>query len=122
MTATLERYMTRHPHSIRIDEKLTTAAQLMTKLGVRHLPVLDGPDPQPVAERRPANCREREGTLGADSRKAAAIRRHHETVTGWDPLSASASLPRGTTLSTTRRSGFSHVAAACRSCPTVAER
>lgn len=41
MTATLERYMTRHPHSIRIDEKLATAAKLMSSLGVRHLPVLD---------------------------------------------------------------------------------
>ena len=41
MTATLERYMTRHPHSIRYDEKLDAAFQLMTTLGVRHLPVLD---------------------------------------------------------------------------------
>jgi acetoin utilization protein AcuB len=42
MTATLDRYMTRHPHSIRIDEKLATAARMMAKLGVRHLPVLEG--------------------------------------------------------------------------------
>ena len=41
MTATLERYMTRHPHTIRIDEKLDTARKLMTSLGVRHLPVLE---------------------------------------------------------------------------------
>jgi acetoin utilization protein AcuB len=41
MTATLERYMTRHPHTIRVDEKLETARKLMTSLGVRHLPVLD---------------------------------------------------------------------------------
>ena len=41
MTATLDRYMTRHPHSIRFDEKLETAAKLMAKLGVRHLPVLE---------------------------------------------------------------------------------
>ena len=42
MTATLERYMTRHPHSIRLDEKVATAHKLMVLLGVRHLPVLDG--------------------------------------------------------------------------------
>lgn len=42
MTATLERYMTRHPHSIRVDEKAGTASKLMASLGVRHLPVLDG--------------------------------------------------------------------------------
>jgi acetoin utilization protein AcuB len=41
MTATLERYMTRHPHTIRIDEKLDTAQKLMSSLGVRHLPVLE---------------------------------------------------------------------------------
>jgi len=41
MTAPLERYMTRHPHTIRIDEKLGTARKLMTSLGVRHLPVLE---------------------------------------------------------------------------------
>jgi hypothetical protein len=40
----------------------------------RHLPVLDGPDAQAVAERRPADRREREGALGAQTRKAAAIR------------------------------------------------
>ena len=38
---TLDRYMTRHPHSIRVDEKLQTAAKLMSSLGVRHLPVLN---------------------------------------------------------------------------------
>ena len=42
MTATLERYMTRHPHTIRYDEKLSTAAALMASLNVRHLPVLEG--------------------------------------------------------------------------------
>jgi acetoin utilization protein AcuB len=42
MTATLERYMTRHPHSIRVDETIATAQKLMAKLHVRHLPVLDG--------------------------------------------------------------------------------
>jgi acetoin utilization protein AcuB len=38
---TLERYMTRHPHSIRFDEKLKVAAELMDRLHVRHLPVLN---------------------------------------------------------------------------------
>ena len=42
MTATLDRYMTRHPHSIRVDENIVTAQRLMSSLGVRHLPVLDG--------------------------------------------------------------------------------
>lgn len=41
-TFSLERYMTRHPHSIRFDEKIKTAADLMEKLHVRHLPVLNG--------------------------------------------------------------------------------
>jgi acetoin utilization protein AcuB len=41
MTATLERYMTRHPHTIRVDEKIDTARKLMTSLGIRHLPVLE---------------------------------------------------------------------------------
>ena len=41
-TFTLERFMTRHPHSIRFDEKLKTAEELMAKLHVRHLPVLNG--------------------------------------------------------------------------------
>lgn len=41
MTATLERYMTRHPHSIRVDETIETARKLMTSLNVRHLPVLE---------------------------------------------------------------------------------
>lgn len=38
---TLERYMTRHPHSIRFDEKLKVASELMERLHVRHLPVLN---------------------------------------------------------------------------------
>jgi acetoin utilization protein AcuB len=42
MTATLDRYMTRHPHSIRVDENVATAQAMMAKLNVRHLPVLDG--------------------------------------------------------------------------------
>lgn len=42
MTATLERYMTRHPHSIRIDENIATAQKLMSAFSIRHLPVLDG--------------------------------------------------------------------------------
>jgi acetoin utilization protein AcuB len=44
MHATLERYMTRHPHSIRVDETIATAEQLMRSHHVRHLPVLDGGD------------------------------------------------------------------------------
>jgi acetoin utilization protein AcuB len=42
MNATLERYMTRHPHSIRVDEKVVTAAKLMRTHNIRHLPVLEG--------------------------------------------------------------------------------
>lgn len=42
MTATLDRYMTRHPHSIRVDENLENAAALMSNLGVHHLPVVEG--------------------------------------------------------------------------------
>lgn len=42
MTATLERYMTRHPHAVRVDETVAAAGALMNRYGVRHLPVLDG--------------------------------------------------------------------------------
>lgn len=39
---TLEKTMTRHPHSIRAGESLRAAEKLMEKLGVHHLPVRDG--------------------------------------------------------------------------------
>jgi IMP dehydrogenase/acetoin utilization protein AcuB len=39
---TLEKAMTRHPHSIRAGETLRTAERLLDKLSVHHLPVRDG--------------------------------------------------------------------------------
>jgi CBS domain-containing protein len=39
---TLEKVMTRHPHSIRAGETLRTAEKMMERLGVHHLPVRDG--------------------------------------------------------------------------------
>ena len=39
---TLEKSMTRHPHSIRAGETLRTAEAMMEKLKVHHLPVRDG--------------------------------------------------------------------------------
>ncbi len=40
MQPTLRNSMTRHPHSIRLDENVVTARRLMDSLHVRHLPVL----------------------------------------------------------------------------------
>jgi len=88
----------------------------------RHLVVLDRPDPQAVLERAPADRRKAERTLGSETGKTAAIGPRHDTATGCEPPSARATRPRGTTLSTTRAPGFSHFAAACRSCSVVAFR
>ena len=40
MKPTLAQHLTRHPHSIRLDENAATARKLMASLNVRHLPVL----------------------------------------------------------------------------------
>ena len=40
MNPELKNVMTRHPHSIRLDESVATARKLMATLNVRHLPVL----------------------------------------------------------------------------------
>lgn len=39
-TPRLATFMTRHPHSIRVDETVHHAQKMMEKLSVRHLPVL----------------------------------------------------------------------------------
>lgn len=62
---TLERYMTRHPHSIRVDEKLTTAESLMNKLHVRHLPVLSAGDLVGVLSDRDVKLVQRSAASGA---------------------------------------------------------
>lgn len=42
MQSPIKNYMTEQPHSIRMGETLIHAKQLMTKLNIRHLPVLEG--------------------------------------------------------------------------------
>ncbi len=39
---TIQKYMTTAPHSIGKDQTLAAAEKLMSKHGIRHLPVLDG--------------------------------------------------------------------------------
>lgn len=39
---TVQSYMTRHPHSVRVGETLQTAEALLQKYNCHHLPVLDG--------------------------------------------------------------------------------
>lgn len=39
---TIQKYMTTSPHSIGSDQTLITAEKMMTKYGIRHLPVLEG--------------------------------------------------------------------------------
>ena len=39
---TIQKYMTTAPHSIGSDQTLITAEKMMTKYGIRHLPVLEG--------------------------------------------------------------------------------
>jgi len=41
-TVTVAEHMTAAPHSIGMDQSLDLAAERMSQLGVRHLPVLDG--------------------------------------------------------------------------------
>lgn len=41
-TPTIERFMTRSPHTIGQDQTLASAHRLMRQAGVRHLPVLEG--------------------------------------------------------------------------------
>lgn len=38
---TIQKYMTTSPHSIGNDQNLVTAQKMMTKYGIRHLPVLN---------------------------------------------------------------------------------
>jgi acetoin utilization protein AcuB len=40
-SASITAYMTRHPHSVAREQTVAQARLLMTKYGVRHLPVLD---------------------------------------------------------------------------------
>jgi len=39
---TIQKYMTTTPHSIGGDETLSTASELLSQHGIRHLPVLEG--------------------------------------------------------------------------------
>ena len=61
MTATLDRYMTRHPHSIRVDETLATAKRMMAHLRVRHLPVLEAGNVIGIVSERDVAFAERAG-------------------------------------------------------------
>ena len=61
MTATLDRYMTRHPHSIRVDDTLATAKKMMAHLQVRHLPVLEAGNVIGVVSERDVAFAERAG-------------------------------------------------------------
>lgn len=69
MTATLERYMTRHPHTVRVDQRIDTARKLMTSLGVRHLPVLEAGRLVGVVSDRDLKSAER----SADASKKALV-------------------------------------------------
>jgi acetoin utilization protein AcuB len=42
MSAAIANYMTEHVHSIRPDETLKTAHDMMKRLKIRHLPVIEG--------------------------------------------------------------------------------
>jgi hypothetical protein len=70
----------------------------------RHGVMLDGADIEAVGEAVPADGRKPEGRIRTDLGQPGAIRRHQQTDTGSEPARASDRWPRGTTLSTTRRS------------------
>ena len=88
----------------------------------RNLVVLDSPGADAVRERAAADLRKREELLRTERRRPAAIGGHQETVTGREPVSASARRPRGTTLRTMRAAGRKYCTAAARSRSAVAER
>ena len=53
----------------------------------------------------PGNVKDGGGPSAGSRRPIDGLARHQDTATGTEPGSASAARPRGTTLSTTRRSG-----------------
>jgi hypothetical protein len=66
------------------------------------LVMFDRRDAQPAGQRAPAYLGKREPHRGAGHGQPRAIDAHHDTRDGCEPSRASAVLPRGTTLSTTR--------------------
>ena len=70
----------------------------------RHRAMLHGPHAEPVRQLPLGDAREMEHGIGPEFRQARAVDARHRTTTGSEPAIASSVLPRGTTLSVTRRS------------------
>lgn len=62
--AQVYRYMTPCPLTIQRDATIATAGELMKRYGIRHLPVLDGPDLVGVVSDRDLTVAERVGPAG----------------------------------------------------------
>src|SRR5205814_4387348 len=88
----------------------------------RHLTVRDRPDAQAIGQHGAIDLRKTKLRLRTERGQAAAIGSHQDTATDCESVSASASRPRGTTLSMMRPDGFRYLAAASRSEAGVADR
>ena len=91
----------------------------------RHAGVLHRPNLEPVGQHVALDAGKREGrrrTERGQPRSIDRLTRHQDTATGTEPGNASLARPRGTALSTTRRSGRRYRRAASRTLSRVASR